>query len=71
VTAGSVEAVITSWVGATTMDVVTDTAWAGLLLSLTVAVKLEVPLAVGVPEIVPLDARFSPAGSLPEVIDHV
>jgi hypothetical protein len=41
-------------------------------LSFTVAVKLEVPLALGVPEMVPVvAARVSPAGRLPELIDHV
>jgi hypothetical protein len=41
-------------------------------LSVTVAVKFEVPVAVGVPEMVPLvAARVSPAGRLPEVMDHV
>ena len=42
-----------------------------MLLSATVAVKEKVPLADGVPEIVPVaDARASPEGKLPEVIDH-
>lgn len=41
-------------------------------MSLTVAVKFDVPVPVGVPEIMPLvGARLSPAGRLPEVIDHV
>jgi hypothetical protein len=41
-------------------------------LSLTVAVKLYVPPVVGVPEMMPVvAARVSPAGRLPEVIDHV
>jgi hypothetical protein len=41
-------------------------------LSLTVAVKLDVPLAVGVPEMIPVVAsRVSPAGRLPAVIDQV
>ena len=41
-------------------------------MSLTVAVKLDVPLVVGVPEMIPVvAARVSPAGRLPEVIDHV
>jgi hypothetical protein len=49
-----------------------DMVWTGLPLSLTVAVKFEVPDAVGVPEIVPLvAARVSPAGRLPELIDQV
>jgi hypothetical protein len=49
-----------------------DFVWTGLLLSLTLAVKVDIPLTVGVPEIVPVvDARVSPAGRLPDVIDHV
>ena len=39
--------------------------------SRTCTVKVAVPLAVGVPEITPLEAfRVSPAGSVPTVIDH-
>jgi hypothetical protein len=54
------------------IEVEADLVWAGLLLSFTVAVKLEVPVAVGVPEMVPVvAARLSPAGRLPELIDHV
>jgi hypothetical protein len=34
-------------------------------------VKLEVPLAVGVPEIAPVaEANFSPAGRLPDEMDQ-
>ena len=41
-------------------------------MSLTETVKFTVPVTVGVPEIVPVvAARVSPAGRLPEVIDHV
>jgi hypothetical protein len=44
----------------------------GLLLSTTVVVKVEVPVLVGVPEIVPVEGvRVSPAGRPPEVIDQV
>ena len=44
----------------------------GLLLSLTLKVKFDVPLAVGVPEITPLAAaRLSPAGKLPLLTFHV
>jgi hypothetical protein len=51
---------------------VADLDCAGLSASVTVAVKLDVPLVVGVPEITPLlGARLSPAGRLPEVIDHL
>ena len=50
----------------------TDVVCSGLLLSLTVTVKLDVPLTVGVPEITPVVAAcVSPAGRPPEVIDHV
>jgi hypothetical protein len=54
------------------MDVATDFVCAGLPLSLTVTVKLKVPLVFGVPEITPLPAaRLSPEGRLPEVTDQV
>jgi hypothetical protein len=56
---------------ATTIEAATDFVWAGLPLSVTVAVKLDVPLAVGVPEIAPLTDRLRPAGRLPEVIDQL
>jgi hypothetical protein len=66
--------VIVSTVGAVDamlMDEATDLVCAGLLLSLTVAVKVNVPLAVGVPEITPLLAvSVRPFGRLPEVIDQ-
>jgi hypothetical protein len=35
------------------------------------AVKLELPLAVGVPEINPEGAKVSPAGRLPDAIDQM
>jgi hypothetical protein len=54
------------------MDVPTDFVLAGLLLSLTAAVKANLPLAVGVPEITALLPDSSnPGGSPSEVIDHV
>jgi hypothetical protein len=57
---------------ATVIDVATDWVWAGLPLSVTLAVKFEVPLAVGVPDITPVvAARVRPAGKLPDVIAHV
>jgi hypothetical protein len=37
------------------------------LASVTVTVKVELPFVVGVPEIAPLVARASPAGSEPVV----
>jgi len=39
--------------------------------SVTSAVKSKVAGAVGVPEITPLLARFSPSGSAPADTDHV
>src|SRR6266567_1202191 len=46
---------------ATTMEVAADFVCTGVPLSLTVAVKLEVPLVVGVPEMIPVvAARVSP-----------
>ena len=69
-TEGKVEAVIASGLGATRVTVA-DAVWMGLLLSLTEAVKVEVPLAAGVPKITPEDDRLSPAGTLPDVIVHL
>ena len=40
-------------------------------LSVALTVKLEVPAVVGVPEMVPLALRFSPAGSEPVDTDQV
>lgn len=57
---------------ATTIEVAADFVCAGEPLSVTVAVKLDVPLVVGVPEIIPVvAARVSPAGNVPTVIDQV
>jgi hypothetical protein len=68
----SAEDVIASTIPPTTIEVAADFVCAGLPLSLTVTVKFEVPLAVGVPEITPLaEASVSPAGKLPALIDHV
>src|ERR1700732_3587096 len=51
------------------MEVAADLVWTGEPLSLTVAVKLDVPLVVGVPEMIPVvAAKVSPAGRLPEGI---
>jgi hypothetical protein len=53
------------------MFVVADATCAGMLSSVTLAVNVEVPLDAGVPVIAPVEgASVSPAGSLPEVIDH-
>lgn len=57
---------------ATKIEVAAEFVSTGLLLSWTVAVKLYVPLAEGVPEITPVvAARVRPEGRLPEVIDQV
>ena len=48
-----------------------DALWAGLLVSLTPRVKLNVPGAFGVPEIIPLGAMLKPPGSEPAVTDQV
>ncbi len=41
-------------------------------MSVTAAVKLDVPVAVGVPDIVPVVAAMvKPAGRLPDVMDQV
>ena len=54
------------------IDKLAEAVLAGLLESVTVTVKLEVPEAVGVPVIAPLEAlRLSPAGSEPDVSDQV
>ena len=54
------------------IDRLAEAVLAGLLESVTVTVKLEVPEAVGVPVIAPLEAlRLSPAGSEPDVSDQV
>jgi hypothetical protein len=64
--------VIASAAGATTIERLADFVCAGFPASVTVAEKLNVPVAVGVPEIRPvLEARLSPAGRLPDVMDQV
>jgi hypothetical protein len=68
----NVEVVMVSCVDVIVIDRGTDFVWAGLLLSVTVAVKAKVPVTVGVPEIAPLPAaRVKPVGRLPLAIDHV
>jgi hypothetical protein len=63
---------ILSETGATTSVIAADWLTAGRSLSWTVAVKLAVWAVVGAPEITPVEAvSESPAGSLPDVIDHV
>jgi hypothetical protein len=56
---------------AMTSESATDLVCAGLAASVTVAEILLVPLAVGVPEIRPVDAvSVRPAGRVPAVIDQ-
>ena len=56
----------------TAIEVATDSVCAGLPLSLTIAVKLDVPVVTGAPEIVPVvAASVNPEGRLPEEIDQV
>lgn len=63
---------IVSGVGAITIENVANLLSTMLPLSVTRAVKMLVPGPVGVPDITPLAAlRTSPAGSIPEIIDHV
>ena len=57
---------------ATAIESATDLLCAGLPASVTVTVKLDVPLELGVPVIRPVPPfRLSPAGRLPAVIDQV
>ena len=57
---------------ATVIDSAVDLVCTGLLLSLTLTVKVDTPLAVGVPVITPLRAvRLNPSGRLPELIDQL
>lgn len=69
---GTVDVLNTRGMGATTSERVTDLACAGLDESTTLKVKLEVLLAVGVPEMTPVaGARLSPEGRAPLVMDQV
>jgi len=58
-------------VGVTVTALVVDADCEGLLLSATVAVKDELPLTVGTPEMVPAELRMRPGASCPDVIDHL
>ena len=60
----STEEAIESGVGETTIEVAPDAVCAGLPESVTLTVKLDVPLAVGVPEIAPVEGlRERPLGN--------
>ena len=68
------EVMVRAGVVAAAIEIEDEADWvcAGLLLSVTLTVKFEVPLLVGVPEITPVDDdRVRPAGRLPEATDHV
>lgn len=67
---GKLDVTIVSWVDATEMEAVLERVCCGALLSWTEIVKLELPAAVGVPEIVPLLDSVRPAGRLPEETHH-
>lgn len=72
VTAGRAEDVMIRGFGMTTTAEFDATDWVGLPLSVTLAVKVAVPLEVGVPAIVPVEGtRLSPAGKLPDAMDHL
>jgi hypothetical protein len=55
----------------TVIDSLADCVCAGDPLSVTLTANVEVPLAVGVPEITPALESARPAGSFPEASDHV
>ena len=55
----------------TAIDSCAEAVCAGDALSFTLTVKVEVPLAVGDPEITPAPDSDNPAGKLPEAIYHV
>jgi hypothetical protein len=58
--------------GETVIDRLAEAVLGGLLESVAVTVKLEVPVALGVPMIAPLEAlRLSPVGSEPLVSAQV
>jgi hypothetical protein len=72
VTPGSIEAAIVRSAGAIKMVIGTEAVRAGWLLSVTSAIKLEDPVVVGTPEMVPVAGiRVKPVGNLPEAIDHM
>jgi hypothetical protein len=55
----------------TVIDSLADCVCAGDPLSFTMTANVEVPLAVGVPEITPALESARPAGNFPEASDHV
>jgi hypothetical protein len=72
ITEGSTEAAIVNGGAATKIVMEAELACPGLLLSFTIAVNIAAPLTLGTPEIVPVEElSASPAGRLPEAIDHL
>jgi len=56
----------------TTTVIAAEVIWVGLLLSLTVVVKTDVPVEVGTPEMTPVELeRLSPVGNEPDAIAHL
>jgi hypothetical protein len=55
----------------TVIDSLAEAVCTGDPLSFTATVNVELPLAVGVPEITPALESANPAGRPPEAIDHV
>src|SRR5262249_38223950 len=69
---GKLDVVIARAGAAMASERVTDLLCAGLDTSMTLKVRLDVPLPVGVPEIVPLlAAKARPVGRVPLVMDQV
>src|SRR5208283_3639296 len=68
----SVDAVIASPLGATTIEVGAVAVCTGLPESVTVTEKFEVAIVVGVPEIAPVEAEIErPLGNWPDEIDQM
>lgn len=63
--------VIDNVAGVTVIDSCAEAVCTGDPLSFTVTLNVEVPVAVGVPEITPALESARPAGRLPEAMDHV
>jgi hypothetical protein len=63
--------VITNCGSVTAIDSCTDAVCAGDAVSLTLTLKVALPVAVGVPDITPPLESVKPAGRLPEANDHV
>jgi hypothetical protein len=66
-----VDARIVTGIGATEILMAIDRDCAGLLLSATVVVKVDVPFTAGTPEMRPVEGvSVRPVGRLPDVSDH-